>query len=31
MTCTEDRSEMDPVALSVMEHTFTRSGDDPSY
>jgi hypothetical protein len=31
MTCTEDRSEMDPVALSVMEHTFMRSGDDPSY
>ena len=31
MTCTEDRSQMDPVALSVMEHTFTRSGDDPSY
>ena len=31
MTCTRDRSEMDPVALSVMEHTFTRSGDDPSY
>ena len=31
MTCTDDRSQMDPVGLSVMEHTFTRSGDDPSY
>ena len=30
MTCI-DRSQMDPVGLSVMEHTFTRSGDDPSY
>jgi hypothetical protein len=31
MTCIEDRSEMDPGALFVMEHTFTRSGHDPSY
>jgi hypothetical protein len=31
MTCTEDRSEMDPVMLLVTDQTFTRSGDDPSY
>jgi len=31
MTCTEERSEMDPVMLLVTDQTFTRSGDDPSY
>jgi hypothetical protein len=30
-TCVDDRSEMDPVMLLVMDQTFTRSGDDPGY
>jgi hypothetical protein len=32
--CTTDRSRVeteDPFMLMVMEHTFTKSGDDPSY
>lgn len=30
-TCVDDRSQMDPVMLVVMDQTFNRSGDDPGY
>jgi hypothetical protein len=30
-TCVDDRAEMDPVMLLIMDQTFTRSGDDPGY
>ncbi len=30
-TCTQDRSQMNPVMIDVMEHTYTKSGNDPNY
>ncbi|MGI8829486.1 MAG: LamG domain-containing protein [Candidatus Limnocylindria bacterium] len=29
--CRDDRSQMDPIMILVAEHTYTKSGDDPSY
>jgi hypothetical protein len=30
-SCTTDQSKFDPLGVLIFEHTFTRSGDDPTY
>ena len=31
LNCRDDRSQMDPIMIMIIEHTYTKSGDDGSY